>query len=470
MIQVLAGIVFKNFLYNILSILITNIAGLIVTIYVARILKPELFGIYSLAISITFLILTFADLGVNGTVTRYVADSLKMKDHALVRGYIRSLGLVKLLLSFLASLILFVVAIYSHMIFKKDLKVLEILTLYVIFFSLSAYIVSVFIGFNDFKPNFIRALVYESTRVVSILILVKILSVLGALLGFVIASFASFIVLTYMLIKSGYLLGVSKKINWHRVMRFIGYTTLASLTWTVFAYVDTIMIGMFLPAEFVGYYRAAFNIVGAIAGLISIPAVLYPVFVQLEGMDLKNAFNRAFKYSAILTFPIVIILIYLSDSIVIFVYGKDYIQASPALCILSLLLFRSSLGFWGAIFSAKEKPEYPVYVTFVGMIVNVILNYIMILRWGIIGASLATLLSNFMVWIALAYLSKKHFNIFFDLDLIIKPTIAGLSMYLGAQLNILIGILSYILVLFLVKGLTKDDIRYFVKVILSVVS
>jgi len=110
-----------------------NTAGLIVTIYVARVLKPELFGIYSLALSITFLILTFADLGVNGTVTRYVAEALKMRDHALVRGYVRSLGLVKILLSLLASFILFIVAIYSPIIFKKDLEVLKVLTLYVIF-------------------------------------------------------------------------------------------------------------------------------------------------------------------------------------------------------------------------------------------------------------------------------------------------------------------------------------------------
>jgi len=42
------------------------------------------------------------------------------------------------------------------------------------------------------------------------------------------------------------------------------------------------MIGMFLPAEEVGYYRASYNIVGAIAGLLSIPSVMFPVFVQLE--------------------------------------------------------------------------------------------------------------------------------------------------------------------------------------------
>jgi len=61
---VLARIVFRNTVYKTLSVLTANLVGLFVTIYVARALKPELFGIYSLALSVTFLLLTFTDLGI----------------------------------------------------------------------------------------------------------------------------------------------------------------------------------------------------------------------------------------------------------------------------------------------------------------------------------------------------------------------------------------------------------------------
>ncbi len=237
------------------------------------------------------------------------------------------------------------------------------------------------------------------------------------------------------------------------------------------------MIGMFLPAEDVGYYRASYNIVGAISGLVSIPAVMFPVFVQLEGQDLKNAFNRAFKYSAILSFPVVFGLISLGEQLIGFVYGIDYLQAVPVLYVLSFLILRSALGFWGVIFNAKEKPEYPVYVSFFAMILNIVLNYFMILRWGIVGAGIATVVSNVFSWITLAYLSKIMFNVFPKMDHLIKPIISSLIMfYIISQFElenlvegvsvVLLGAVIYFAVLFLVRGLTRDDFKY-MKIILE---
>jgi len=65
--------VLKNSIYNSSALLIGNVAGLILTIILARLLQSELFGIYHLALAIAFLLLTFADLGINGTVVRYVS-------------------------------------------------------------------------------------------------------------------------------------------------------------------------------------------------------------------------------------------------------------------------------------------------------------------------------------------------------------------------------------------------------------
>ncbi len=103
----LARRVLQNAIYNSSSVLIGNLAGLVILIYVARVLKPELFGIYSLAISIAFLLMTFTDLGINATVVRYVAYAHGKADVELVRGYIRSLGKFKVFLVLLVASALF---------------------------------------------------------------------------------------------------------------------------------------------------------------------------------------------------------------------------------------------------------------------------------------------------------------------------------------------------------------------------
>jgi len=474
---VLAKRVFRNVVYNSSSVLIANAVGVVVTIYVARALKPELFGIYSLALSIAFLLLTFTDLGINSTLIRYVAHAYGLKDYELVRGYIRSLSKLKVLLVLIVSIALFASSdVLSIYVFHKPLlsDPLKVISLYTLFFSLLGFLNAIFNAFNDFKANLVRALTYEFSRLFFIILFVSIgLSVVGALLGFVIASFFALIVLLVLLLKKygDFVFGKAKPIDWRRIVRFTSYLTIGSITWVVFAYVDSVMIGMFLPAEEVGYYRASYNIVGAISGLVSIPSVMFPVFVQLEGRDLRNAFNRAFKYSAILSFPVVFGLISLGEQLIRFVYGVDYLPAVPVLYILSFLILGSALGFWGVIFNAKEKPEYPVYVSFFAMILNIVLNYFMILRWGIVGAGIATVVSNLFSWITLAYLSKVMFNVFPKVEHLIKPLASSLIMfYIISQFKlsnliegvsvVLLGALVYFGVLFLIKGMTKDDFGY----------
>ena len=478
----LARRVLKNTIYNGLSILLANVVGVAVTIYVARALKPELFGIYSLALSIAFFLLTFTDLGLNTTLIRYVAHSYGNGDYELVRGYVKSLSKLKISLVFLVSILLFFLSDYiSITVFKKPMlsKPLKVVSIFITFFSLAGFVNSIFNAFNDFKANFVRSLFYEISRLVLIVLFVSMgLSVVGALLGFTVASLISLVALAVLLIRKygKIVFGKAKAINWKRIVRFSSYLTLGSITWVVFAYVDSIMIGIFLPAEDVGYYRAAYNIVGAISGLVSIPTVLFPVFVQLEGRDLKNAFYRAFKYSAIISFPIALGLPVVSKPLIKFIYGVDYLPAVGVMWVLSLLILGSSLGFWRPIVNAKEKPEYPVYVSTVAMILNVVLNYIFILKMGIVGAAIATIISNVFSWITLGFLSKMFFDVFPKIEDIVKPLVAslmmvavlykiGLNNLLDGIFAIVFGVLTYFAVIFLVRGLTRDDICYVMRLI-----
>lgn len=104
----LARKVLRNSVYNSMSVLVGNISGLVITIYLARALKPELFGIYSLAISVAFFLLTFTDLGINATVVRYGAHAVGKGDYALFRGYVYSIGKLKIALTLAVSTGLFV--------------------------------------------------------------------------------------------------------------------------------------------------------------------------------------------------------------------------------------------------------------------------------------------------------------------------------------------------------------------------
>jgi stage V sporulation protein B len=227
-----------------------------------------------------------------------------------------------------------------------------------------------------------------------------------------------------------------------------------------------------LPAEYIGFYRASYNIVVAIAGLTSITGVLFPVFTQLEGGDLNNAFQKVFKYSAILSFPCAFGLAFIAEPFVKVIYGIEYQPAVYPLYALSFLIITSATDFFGTMFNAKEKPEYPAMAIIVSMTLNVILNYFLILRFGMIGAAIATVISTYFNFFLLGILSKRVLDIFPALSSIYKPLFSSLVMvaflyltprpdtiWIGMGEILMAGII-YISIMFLIRGIGKEDIKY----------
>lgn len=295
------------------------------------------------------------------------------------------------------------------------------------------------------------------------------LSSLGALLG-----------LLYLLIKRHPFLlkGDVIELDRNKIIRFLGFITIGSISAVIFAYVDSIMLGIYLPAEWVGFYRIGFNIVFAVIGFISIANVLLPVFTQLEGSELNDAFNRVFRYSMTFSFPFGFGLIFISENLVGLVFGTEYLPAVLPMQILSFNIFiGSTLAFFGTILNAKEKPEYTAAVNTVSMFLNVILNYLMIPEFGVIGAAMATVISRYFSYITLGYLYRKVFNMFPRLSTIYKPLLSSLLMLVFlymipspstlfiAIVDVFIGGVIYIAGLFLIKGIRMEDVKYFREII-----
>jgi O-antigen/teichoic acid export membrane protein len=470
--------VIKNSIYNTSGVLIGNIAGIILTIILARLLYPELFGIYHLALSIGFLLLTFTDLGINGTLIRYVSEAIGRNDEVLARSHFKYLCKIKLFLSFIISILIFLLAkpLAFYVFHKPSLSTpLELIGVFVLLNALLGFINSAFNAFQEFKYNTIRASVYEGLRLILIPLFVILgFSVCGALIGFCLSILGALMVLFYFLVKKHRSLfkGEVKRIDRRRILRFLSFLTIGSISGVVFAYVDSIMLGIFLPAEYIGFYRASYNIVVAIAGLTSITGVLFPVFTQLEGGDLNNAFQKVFKYSAILSFPCAFGLAFIAEPFVKVIYGIEYQPAVYPLYALSFLIITSSTDFFGTMFNAKEKPEYPAMVIIVSMTLNVILNYFLILRFGMIGAAIATVISTYFNFISLGVLSKRVLGVFPALSSIYKPLFSSLVMVAFLYLTprpdtILSGILEilaagviYFSVLILVRGIGRENIKY----------
>ncbi|UZE93665.1 MAG: oligosaccharide flippase family protein [Candidatus Pacearchaeota archaeon] len=485
--------VLRNSLYQITATAIAKLGGFIFTIIVARMLFPELFGIYSLALAVILILITFADLGINSTLIRYTSEALGKKQKTKARSYTRFLLNFKLLIAGAFALALFLIArplsLYA---FHKEALILplQIGSVYLFATALLGFFSSLFYAIQKVKLVAVKEIIFQITRIgLVIAFLVTIKSVPSVFIALSIAAFVAFLLCFFIISKSYYFLlkGPLIKIDKKRLLKFFGYLSIGSITGVFFIYIDRLMLGAFLPSEFVGFYTAIFAIVGAVAGLIFMADVLLPVFTQIKGQRLERAFKKAFHYSAIFSFPCAFGFAALAPWILKVVYGAAYVPAEYripiyiASALLAFLIIEIATGrYFSTLFYSKEKPQFPAKIIVIATVLNIVLNYFFIRyfitigpAYGLIGAALATFISRYFYFGALAISSKRKLRIVPRATSLWKPLAASLIM-LGflivynyfVRLNLLLGIteillavIIYFVVMWLIKGITKEDFK-----------
>lgn len=489
--------VLKSSFYNFWFTLVSKIGGLIFTIIVARLLFPELFGIYSLALTIVLTIVTFISVSLDATLIRYLAESLKrksVKSETEARSRLAFLFNFEIILSIIVALALFFLSdILAISVFHKPLLALplKLSAIYLFMNSLVGFWQGIFYVVQKINYNLISETIFQILRIVLVFaILTFYKTAEGVFIALNIAFFISFIFLYIASIKKYRFLirGEKKKLlkqEKKRMLSFFVWMILASFSLLFFTYINMLMLGMFLPAEFVGYYSVIVSLITAVAALLTFSFVLLPVFTQIEKGKLERGFQKVFRYVSLIAIPASIGLAFIATPVVRVVYGISYVPLQYELAIvataalLSLVVAETAFTtVLATLFQAKEKPKIPSIIIVIATVANVILSYIFIkislnfgLQYGLVGVALATFLTRYGNLIALSALAKKKFNMSIKASYIIKPLIASIIM-LGFlflcdyffDLSILMGIVMiivaialYIVIMFVLKGLNRED-------------
>lgn len=489
--------VLKGTFYNFFNTAISRIGGLIFTIIVARMLFPELFGLYNIALTVILTIATFTDLGLNSTMIRYLAESLKTKTKkttAEARSRFLFLFNFKIVLTAAASLMLFslsnIIAIY---IFKKpDLALpLQIGAIYLFAISLQGFFTSVFYALQKINYSVVGEIIFQILRIALVILFLQFYRNVGSVfVSLAIALFASFVFLYLILRKKYRFLLKGKRLKFEkqekkRLLSFFGWLTISSISLVFFTHIDTFMLGIFLPAEFAGYYATIVSIVGSVAALVSFSLVLLPVFTQLEKGKLERGFGKVFHYTSLIAIPAAVGLAFITIYLIQLIYGQAYVPLQYKFAIaltsvlFSMLVLETALtAIYSTLFQAKEKPKIPSILIVIAALVNVILNYIFIKigisikpEYGLVAVAAATLITRYSNLAALACLAKKELKMKIGAYSVIRPLISAIIM-LGflflfshyVSLNVWTGILMVILamlvyfgVMLLIKGIKKED-------------
>ncbi len=414
-----SGQAIKNSSYQLATLLTAKIGSLLFTIILARLLMPELFGLYGLAMSTILLLGIFSDLGVSTTILTFLSKTID-KNKAKAKAYFNYLSKIKIILVICTSLIILLLAkwLANNYYQKPIFYALLAGAIYLPLSTLSRFLSTVFTSGNNFKVGFVGELIAQISRLTILLILILLLISRSSnndiilLWIFIGLSIVFLLVGVYYL---GYFLfnnpfnNIKKqeltKKEKQELWKFIIPLTAIVLSGVFFGYVDIVMLGHYISSEFIGFYQAAFNLISSATAILGFSSTaLFPIFSRMRGEQLKKGFRKIKNITLVISFMALIFTILIAKTLINIVYGNAYIQSTIYLQYLSLLIISFPLiVLYQAHYTYQKQTKKLSILLIVATGLNIILNYFFInlgLLWAgmngaVLGACTATIISRY---------------------------------------------------------------------------
>ena len=185
----------------------------------------------------------------------------------------------------------------------------------------------------------------------------------------------------------------------------------------IMAWTDKLMLGNMMGSEEVGIYFTAFKLsMFASIALMAINSIASPKFAELYGKKdfdgLKKVAHQSSKMIFLATLPLVLVF-FVFPEFLLGLFGEEFKVGVKAFVFLSFGKLISSLsGSVGNLLQMTGKQVIFMNALFFGAIVNVLLNFFLIPKFGINGAALASMISLSMWNIIMVYFVKREFGFY----------------------------------------------------------
>lgn len=388
----------KNFIYNAIYQILILLIPLITTPYVARNLGAEGVGIYSYTYSIVYYFMMFALLGMNNYGNREIS---KLSNDREKRNNVFSE--IYYLQCFITIII---IGLYTVFIFFADKE-------YFIFFLInSLYIISVifdinwfFCGLQEFKLTIIRSGIIKICTFIAILFFVRNINDLWKYI-FILAFSTLFNQMILWPFLRGKVSFVKVKIN--NIFRHLKPTLILFIpiiAISIFRIMDKIMIGAIINVTEVGYYENSekmlnilLSVIGAL-GTVTLPQMTY-LYSQNKLDEYNQILKNSLQLTLFITFPTICGFLVIADDLITVYLGNNFFKSIILLKILSISLLFTPIAniIRMQILIPREKDKEYIVSVSLGAIANLFLNILLINKWNSIGASIATIIAEFIVF------------------------------------------------------------------------
>lgn len=475
----------RNSVANAIAGLATTLGGVLSTIIVARILGVEGTGVVAFAVWVVTFALLAADLGVPGTLTRYISSTAASGDMRTPDAVVSSLYATFAIANASLGAAFFAYAAWLATVQNQPSLHIDAATYRTapLFWGMigGAVLVQAFAnftnaclrGFGKFRKLSLIAIASAVLQVATTLIGAWVFGIAGALsgaiLGYVVPA-----ALARSMVPADALLdpALKARIQRYAIEAWLGFIV------TAFAWsrMEIFFLERSIGSQAVGLFTAALTFSNiAIQGPMLLTGALTPYFAAKAALEdtekLKTSYAMAFRLFALVVGPGCFGLAAISGELLPLIFGQDFAPAVPAAAILllaSAIILPFSISTIYLL--ALEQTRIVLIFAAAGALLMIAAGFTIIPHFGPNGAAIVRAAIQFFVVSAGIWYAAKHLHAVPPVSGLLKILLAaavtgfvallishwagGLS---GIGLAVAAGGISYAVTLKLCGGLCADD-------------
>lgn len=408
--------IYRNLFWAITGKIVNIISGLFVGILIARYLGPGDYGLMNYIISYVTLFSILANFGLDNIEIRELSKQQISFNVILGTAFrLRVIFALTTILLVVLTLLAFrpdpftfwMILVYSASLLLSTLNVIR------------NYFTSIILNEYVVKTEIVRTIIGAAIKIVLLLFHLP--------LGWFIVA----VTFDFVLIASGYLLSYRLKVGSYfewtyssnlakKLIKDSFPLLLSGAAIIIYQKIDQVMIKNMIDNESVGQFSVASKIteLGVFVPLI-IAQTVTPLLVKAHHENINSYAEKKQQFSDLMFWTaigIALLMSLLASPAIKILFGSKYLAAIPVLQIMAWkTVFVALFAASGQIIIIENLQKFVVLRNIVGCLVSIILNILLIPKFGIIGSAIATVITMAFSGY-FSHLFVRQFNFLFKIQ------------------------------------------------------
>lgn len=404
----------KNLIFVLGDKIIKLIVGFLLSAYIARYFGPKDFGQINLFMVILSFLQVINNFGLDEIIVRDLTLNPQIENTNKIISTVLALRFYIYLVILLVSIVYINIMSYSYI-----LKLIYYIFLFDIFFNIFTCFQ---LYFRYKKLNDVEVVCSQKSYFIRILSRVIFLILKGNMIGYAVIFilekffFVCFLFNKYIKYEKFKFLLSNEYLK--KIIKPGSIIMISNLLVLLYSRLDQFMISEMLGVEKLGIYSVGVKISELIQFIpYSIVGVYIPKILLIKQnkskQDYINKIIGITQLNIFITIFFAISIFFIGDDLIVKIYGNEYKEAFQILQVYCWGQIFISMGYsMNQYLIIEDRNKLFLYSTLMGILINIILNYILIKKYGLIGATYATLISQiFANYIFFIFLKEKiHFK------------------------------------------------------------